>query len=111
MTAVVGVVAAVWLLGPAPAPAQGPTAAAPGGGPAATGVIEGEKLFATLCGWCHQNGGRSVGKGPKLAGLEQPDQYIVNRIKNGKQGQMPAFGGVFNEEQIRAIVAYIRALK
>ena len=68
MTAVIGVVAAALTVGPTPASAQGATAAAPAGGPAATSAIEGEKLFATLCGWCHQDGGRSVGKGPKLAG-------------------------------------------
>jgi mono/diheme cytochrome c family protein len=39
------------------------------------------------------------------------DPEIVSRIKNGKVGQMPAFGSAFTPEQMTAIVTYIRALK
>ena len=67
------------------------------------------KLFAGSCGWCHSKGGREAGKGPMLMGTELTDAQIVARIRSGKPGQMPAF--TFNEEQLRAIVAYIRALK
>jgi|SRR5215472_851324 len=68
------------------------------------------RLFATSCGWCHQAGGRAAGRGPKLAGTDKSDEFIIGRIKQGKPPGMPAFGGSFNEDQIRAIVAYIRAL-
>jgi mono/diheme cytochrome c family protein len=70
-----------------------------------------ERLFATSCGWCHQNGGRSQGRGPKLAGIEKPDEDIIRQIKSGKPPGMPAFGRSFNDEQIKKIVAYIRELK
>jgi mono/diheme cytochrome c family protein len=70
-----------------------------------------EQLFATSCGWCHQNGGRAAGRGPKLAGSNKSDDYIINQIKNGKITGMPAFGGVFNDAEIHAIVGYIRGLK
>lgn len=69
-----------------------------------------ERLFATSCGWCHQSGGRVAGRGPKLAGTDKPDDFIIKQIKNGKPPGMPAFGKSFNDEQINAIVAYIRAL-
>ena len=82
----------------------------PAGTSAPNGTIDGEQLFATLCGFCHQGGGRAAGKGPKLAGTDQTDAQIVNRIKTGKPGEMPAFGRAFSDEQIRAIVAYIRSL-
>ena len=84
----------------APAPAQG------GGG-----TLDVEKLFATTCGWCHLNGGRVAGKGPQLMGTTMTDAEIVSRIRNGKTGQMPAFGSTFNDDQLKAIVAYIRGLK
>jgi len=39
------------------------------------------------------------------------DDFLRNRIKTGKNGAMPAFGGSFSDAQIDDIVKYIRALK
>jgi mono/diheme cytochrome c family protein len=72
--------------------------------------IDGEQMFATTCGFCHQDGGRAAGRGPKLSKSERSDEYIIERIKNGKLGAMPAFGSVFSDGQIIAILAYIRGL-
>jgi mono/diheme cytochrome c family protein len=71
----------------------------------------GEQLFASTCGFCHQDGGRVAGRGPKLAGTDQPDAYLLNRIRVGKEGAMPAFGRAFSEGQLRSLLAYIRSLK
>lgn len=68
-------------------------------------------LFASTCGFCHQNGGREAGKGPKLAGTTRSDAFIVNRIKHGKEGAMPAFEGNLTNAQIKGIIHYIRNLK
>ncbi len=76
-----------------------------------TTSLDVRQLFATSCGWCHQSGGHSEGRGPKLAGTDKSDEYIINQIKKGKPPGMPAFGGSFNDEQINAILAYIRGLK
>jgi mono/diheme cytochrome c family protein len=73
--------------------------------------IDGPTMFATLCGYCHQDGGRADGKGPKLAGSKRNDEYIIERIEKGKIGAMPAFGGAFSDGQIIAILAYIRGLQ
>jgi mono/diheme cytochrome c family protein len=73
--------------------------------------IDGPTMFATSCGFCHQDGGRAEGRGPKLAGSKRSDEYIIERIKNGKVGSMPAFGGAFSEGQIIAILAYIRTIE
>jgi mono/diheme cytochrome c family protein len=90
----------------------------PGGAAKATAApaaspndIDGQTLFASVCGFCHQDGGRTEGKGPKLAGTKRSDDFILARIRNGKPGAMPAFGGTFSEGQIIAILAYIRALE
>ena len=72
--------------------------------------INGEQMFATTCGFCHQDGGRAVGRGPKLSKTERSDEFIIERIKKGKLGSMPAFGSVFSDGQIIAILAYIRGL-
>jgi mono/diheme cytochrome c family protein len=72
--------------------------------------INGEQMFATTCGFCHQDGGRAAGRGPKLSKSERSDEYIIERIKKGKLGSMPAFGSAFSDGQIIAILAYIRGL-
>lgn len=69
------------------------------------------KLFATSCGWCHSGGGREHGKGPQLMGTALTDEQLIARIRNGKVGGMPAFSGAFTDDQLRAIVSYIRNLK
>jgi mono/diheme cytochrome c family protein len=69
------------------------------------------QLFATTCGWCHSDAGRAAGKGPQLMNTQRSDDFIRNRIKNGKEGGMPAFGAVFDDAQIDQIIKYIRDLK
>ena len=73
--------------------------------------IVGGTMFATWWGFCHQSGGRAAGRGPKLAGTTRDNDFLAERIRKGKPGAMPAFGGAFSESQIMAIVAYIRALE
>jgi mono/diheme cytochrome c family protein len=73
--------------------------------------IDGPTMFATSCGFCHQDGGRAEGKGPKLAGSKRSDEFIIERIKRGKVGSMPAFGGALSDGQVIAILAYIRSLE
>lgn len=89
----------------ADAPAAAASAA---GGPADFDV---RRLFANTCGWCHSDAGRVAGRGPQLMNTSLTDAEIVYRIRNGKQGAMPAFGSSFNDDQIKAIVKYIRELK
>ncbi|MBV8399803.1 MAG: cytochrome c [Acetobacteraceae bacterium] len=88
----------------------GVVAGAPAPLMAADSSENGEQLFATTCGWCHSQGGREAGKGPKLAGTQRSDEFIINRIKNGKPGQMPGFAATLNDQQIHTILAYIRSL-
>jgi mono/diheme cytochrome c family protein len=95
---------------PPPAPPAS-SAAPPAGGAAAGDPAAGEQIFVNPCGFCHQDGGRVAGRGPKLAGTDRPDDYLVNRIRTGKEGAMPAYGRAFTEAQVRSLVAYIRSLK
>jgi len=95
----------VCLTGAVPVTAQS-TATAPDNQP-----LDVQQLFATTCGWCHSDGGRVAGKGPQLMDSARTDDFLRNRIKNGKEGAMPAFGAVYNDAQIDDIIKYIRALK
>jgi mono/diheme cytochrome c family protein len=96
----------------APPRAAAPNANAPGPATpeASSSDIDGETMFATSCGWCHQQGGRAAGRGPKLAGDKKSDDALIDRIRRGKPGAMPAFGRAFSDGQIIAILAYIRSL-
>ncbi len=79
--------------------------------PAAAGHLDVPNLFASVCGFCHEDGGRHAGKGPQLMNTERSDDFIRKRIREGKRGRMPAFGRMFSDEDIDEIIAYIRALK
>jgi mono/diheme cytochrome c family protein len=91
-------------------PASSGSASPPAQAEASPSDINGEQMFATTCGFCHQDGGRAAGRGPKLSKTERSDDFIIERIKKGKAGAMPAFGSVFSDGQIIAILAYIRGL-
>ncbi len=84
-----------------PAPSEAPDQAS----------IDANQIFASTCGWCHSDGGRAAGKGPQLMHSQRTDDFIRDRIKTGKSGAMPAFGEVFDDAQIDALVKYIRDLK
>jgi mono/diheme cytochrome c family protein len=112
-----GIVACLAILSPwlSTAALAQPSSSAGSAGPLANAEaspndINGQQMFATTCGFCHQDGGRAAGRGPRLSKSERSDEYIIERIKKGKPGAMPAFGSVFSDGQIIAILAYIRGL-
>lgn len=70
-----------------------------------------KNAFRNICAFCHENYGRKQGKGPQLMDNPNSDEYLFNRIKNGKPGRMAAFGGTFTDEQIHEMVRFIRALR
>jgi len=102
------IVATMLLFHPARAddPPVPPASAAP-----AAKAFDVKGTFRNICGFCHEDYGRKAGKGPQLMGDTNTDEYLFNRIKNGKPGRMAAFGGIYNDDQIRQIVVFIRALR
>ena len=42
---------------------------------------------------------------------KRDDEFLRNRIKNGKVGSMPAFGSAFSDVQTNQIIKYIYELK
>jgi mono/diheme cytochrome c family protein len=90
---------------------QQPQAQQPGGAAGGNENVNGEVLFASTCGFCHAEGGRAAGRGPQLMNTKRSDDFIRDRIKNGKTGAMPAFGATFSDVQIDQIIKYIRGLK
>jgi mono/diheme cytochrome c family protein len=70
-----------------------------------------KSAFRNICGFCHADYGRHAGKGPKLMDSERSDEYLFDRIKNGRPGRMAAFGSLYSDEQIHQMVKFIRSLK
>jgi cytochrome c oxidase subunit II len=89
----------------------------------------GEKLFAELgCGTCHRSD--TQGRGPSLQGVfgkpvqlqdgrmvTADENYIREsildpgaKIVNGFKAVMPTFQGLVSEEQVNALVAYVKSL-
>ena len=92
--------------------AMSPRGALAGAGtaPNAKLVKTGKTLFTKNCASCHGANAKG-GVGPKLQGITASDARITKIIKNGKPGQMPAFGEKLKAADIRALIAYLRSLK
>src|SRR5215471_410915 len=77
--------------------------------PSPHSTLEVKELFASNCGFCHSDGGRSAARGPQLMDTQRDDEFIRNGIRSDKEGAMPAFGQMFNDSDPEAIIRYIRA--
>lgn len=78
-------------------------------GPDATG----EEIYQQVCARCHGSGltgrvGPALGPGSDAA--EQPDEFLVETITNGR-GRMPSFSLTLSDDQIARVVAYIRRVQ
>jgi mono/diheme cytochrome c family protein len=83
---------------------------AAGVAPPNAGTIRGRTLFLRNCAHCH--GATAHGDdGPDLHNLDFTDDWIANRIRKGKAGQMTAFAGKLQPAEIAALVAYVQSLK
>ncbi len=70
--------------------------------------------FIAECARCHgiDLGGTNNGPGlgPSAHSLSEPDEHLVEAISLGRN-DMPAWADVLSEEEIEALVAYIRAVQ
>jgi len=79
---------------------------------------DGAKIFKEKCVMCHGADGKGFAalKTPDFTDprwqASMKDKQVHDVIKNGKKGTaMAAFGDQLSEEEITALVAYIRSLK
>jgi mono/diheme cytochrome c family protein len=73
-------------------------------------VINARTLFLRNCAHCH--GATAHGDdGPDLHDLDLSDDWIANRIRKGKAGEMTAFAKKLQPAEIAALVAYVQSLK
>ena len=81
-----------------------PTAGSPA--PAAIG----RTLYLKNCAHCHAEDATGD-EGPDLHGMHRSDDWISRRIRNGVKGEMTAFGEKFSQNDVNALIAYLRTLK
>lgn len=68
-------------------------------------IEAGEAIWQEQCRHCH---GRAAypGKAPKLKPAGYTPEFVYDRVANGFKG-MPAWKDYYDEEQIKAITAYV----
>jgi cytochrome c5 len=74
--------------------------------------MSGEELFANVCQGCHMSdakGATGAGTYPSLEanGNLKASGYPVEVVVNGQRG-MPAFGAMMSDDQVAAVVNYLR---
>jgi mono/diheme cytochrome c family protein len=72
----------------------------------------GEQLFSSVCRGCHMSDGKGAagaGTYPSLAGDRNLEAggYPIEVVVNGQRG-MPAFGSMMSNDQVAAVVNYLR---
>jgi mono/diheme cytochrome c family protein len=70
----------------------------------------GRVLFLKNCAHCHGADGHGD-DGPDLHNLDESNEWIANRIRTGKKGQMTAFAGKLSPADIDSLAAYVHTLK
>lgn len=70
---------------------------------------DGLKLYEGNCLACHGAEGVGGHNGPNLENLEMTEEELAEQIKKGG-GSMPPFEGTLSEEEINALVEYLKTL-
>ena len=78
--------------------------------PASTQAHQGYTLFLMNCAHCHGNDAHGD-EGPDLHGVAKSDARIASLIKNGIKGEMPKFGAKLTDNDVQALIAFVRSLK
>jgi mono/diheme cytochrome c family protein len=73
-------------------------------------LSQGAGFFAQSCADCHGDDARGD-EGPDLHSLAISNARIAAQIKNGTKGEMPSFAKKYNDQQVAALVAYVRSLR
>jgi aldose sugar dehydrogenase len=74
----------------------------------------GAEIFGQICAACHApdlSGGIGPPLGPGSHAAAQTDEYLLATISLGRGSRMPSFSRTLTDEQIRAVVDYIREVQ
>lgn len=109
----IALIAAMTMAIGAAIPLMAMSQSSPEASPAANDQIaQGEKIYNTVCMACHQPDGNGIEgiylplNNNPLVTLEDPT-YVITTVLHGRGG-MPQFQGSFDDEQIAAVISYVR---
>jgi mono/diheme cytochrome c family protein len=70
----------------------------------------GEEIYPITCARCHGGDLSGIGTTPGIGAgspaSDEPRQYLVDTVTNGRS-RMPSFGGTLTSEQIDLVVDYV----
>jgi mono/diheme cytochrome c family protein len=73
-------------------------------------AAQGKHLFLMNCAHCHADDAHGD-EGPDLYDLHKSDARIHQIVTGGIKGEMPSFAKKLNNEDIKAITAFLRTLR
>jgi mono/diheme cytochrome c family protein len=73
-------------------------------------ALQGRRLFIRHCAECHGYDARGD-EGSDLHNIRAGDALIHQVISSGIKGEMPAYGKVLDEADVRALTSYLRTLR
>jgi mono/diheme cytochrome c family protein len=73
-------------------------------------IAEGHAYYGKSCAHCHADDA-SGDEGPDLRVLKKSNARLAVVIKKGVPHEMPAYQKKYSDEQIHALVVYLRTLK
>jgi mono/diheme cytochrome c family protein len=73
-------------------------------------AMRGAHLYLQNCAHCHADDATGD-EGPDLHGLRKSDARIGAVIKNGIKGEMPKFGQKLTDNDVQALIGYLRTLR
>jgi len=89
-----------------------PAAAAPVENQTAGTPADGHDIYVANCTRCHGDDGKlGLTGATDLSATTLDINAQLEVVKNGRNGTMPAFAGVLNDEEIGAVVGYVETLK
>ncbi len=72
-------------------------------------VERGKKLYFGNCAHCHGDDAHGD-EGPDLHDIWVSDRRIATVVKRGIKGEMPTFAKKLHDDEIAALIAYVRSL-
>jgi mono/diheme cytochrome c family protein len=79
--------------------------------PSKDAAVEGGRLFLRYCAECHGLAGQGGDEGPDLYDLREGDILIRQIIAGGVKKEMPPFGKLLSDSDVKALTAYLRTLR
>jgi mono/diheme cytochrome c family protein len=73
-------------------------------------AAQGKHLFLMNCAHCHADDAHGD-EGPDLYDLHKSDARIHEIVTAGIKGEMPSFAKKLNEDDVKAITAFLRTLR